>query len=200
MGDLLDPLNGPRVPARRRAQLPGVRTKVGDVKVAYDRTNFDEIADPTCLKRVAVPLERALRIYAKARETQTGCVEDIYCENDSVTPQLQEQWLKADGAVTRASAGLRLEVAKRDDARRRARVQSLVPPSQDRGTGATNPAHRRALILLSSSRLTREVAGPNPAAPIGGFRSTGGVGAIQPFEIPRVRAGRIRSAGADASM
>lgn len=58
MGDLLDPLTdlGSRLDVG--LSYREYATKVGDVKVAYDRTNFDEIADPACLKRVAVPLER----------------------------------------------------------------------------------------------------------------------------------------------
>lgn len=81
-------------------------TRVADVRVAYDQTNFDDNNDVDCIGGVGVPLEGAMNQYVKAANTWDSCFEDIYCDNDSIDPKLQKHWEKASRLVDKASTNL----------------------------------------------------------------------------------------------
>lgn len=82
--------------------------KVGDVRVAYDNIDYDELGDAaTCLSEVGVPAEKALNQYVKAASAWGDCFDDIDCSNDTVDPTLQRHWSKATPLVERAKDGLR---------------------------------------------------------------------------------------------
>jgi hypothetical protein len=81
-------------------------TNVADVRVAYDQADYDALDDIDCIGSVGVPLEGALNQYVKAANIWDDCFEDIYCENDSIDPELQSHWEKAGRLATRASKGL----------------------------------------------------------------------------------------------
>ena len=79
--------------------------KVGDLQVAYDRITVPAL-EPTCLN-AAVAAEAARNHYAAAYNAWNDCVSDVDCDNDSVTPELQDRWAKASPSVERASSRLR---------------------------------------------------------------------------------------------
>ncbi|HEX5621956.1 MAG TPA: hypothetical protein VFX51_26250 [Solirubrobacteraceae bacterium] len=84
--------------------------KVADLKVAYDNIDFDVSGDDgsfTCLSSVGVPLENALNQYVSAYRTWNTCFDDLDCDTDSISPDLQAKWSKATRNVSRASAGLK---------------------------------------------------------------------------------------------
>lgn len=81
-------------------------TNVADVRVAYDQADYDALDDIDCIGSVGVPLEGALNQYVKAANIWDACFEDIYCENDSIDPELQSHWEKAGRLATKASKGL----------------------------------------------------------------------------------------------
>lgn len=80
--------------------------EVGDVKVAYDQTDFDSLEDFDCLGGVGLPLERALNQYSKAAGVWSDCFDDIDCDVDSIDPQLQSHWARATKAVESSKSGL----------------------------------------------------------------------------------------------
>ncbi len=86
-------------------------TAVADVRVAYDKTDFDNIdlaaADRlTCLGGVGMPLEKALNQYVAAYTRWNDCIQDIYCDTDSIDGALQARWGKATRAAEKARANL----------------------------------------------------------------------------------------------
>jgi hypothetical protein len=83
-------------------------TAVADVRVAYDRVDFDALGEGglDCLGKVAVRLERALNQYVDAYEVWNRCFEDFDCDVDSVQPQMQAHWAKATLAIEAADRAL----------------------------------------------------------------------------------------------
>lgn len=81
-------------------------TEVADVRVAYDQTDFDALEDIECMQGVGLPLERALNQFVRAANVWDECFEDIYCETDSVDPELQTHWSKASRLAGKADSGL----------------------------------------------------------------------------------------------
>jgi hypothetical protein len=79
-------------------------TKLGDVRVEYDQTDFAASGDLRCLQRVGVKLEKAMNAYAQAANTWRECIEDYACENDSIQPDLQARWEKAGRLIEQAAA------------------------------------------------------------------------------------------------
>lgn len=67
--------------------------RVGDAKVAYDRIDIDAL-DAACIT-VAAKAEDAYNAYADAYNTWNACIGDTNCDNDSITPDLQDDWAKA---------------------------------------------------------------------------------------------------------
>lgn len=80
-------------------------TKVGDVAAAYNQTDF-EAGGVDCLTEVVLPLETAVNQYKKAYDIWQKCFEDYACENDSITPELQDHWSKATLQIQKSDFGL----------------------------------------------------------------------------------------------
>jgi hypothetical protein len=81
-------------------------TEVADVRVAYDRTDFDGLKDPVCLTTVGLPLERALNQYVKAANVWDDCFGDFDCDMDDVQPTMQKHWNRASSNASVSSAVL----------------------------------------------------------------------------------------------
>ena len=81
--------------------------EVADLKVAYDGIDFDASADSIgCLGDVGLPLEAAMNTYLSAARIWDDCFDDYDCDTDSIEPDLQAKWSKADRKVDEASDGL----------------------------------------------------------------------------------------------
>jgi hypothetical protein len=65
--------------------------KVGDLRVAYDRLDVHAV-DAVCLLEVGGPAEDAVNEYITAYNTWNACIEDVDCDTDSITPDLQANW------------------------------------------------------------------------------------------------------------
>lgn len=84
-------------------------TEVGDVMVAYNRTDIDKIsADRWCLGEVAVPLENAFQHFDKAMEVWKKCVGDWDCsiKDKAVDAKMQKHWQRAGTYLEEADAAL----------------------------------------------------------------------------------------------
>jgi hypothetical protein len=84
---------------------------VADARVAYDKTDFGHIDLPTaerlsCLGGVGVPLERALNQFVAAYTRWNDCIQDLYCDTDSIDSDLQAHWAKASRAVEKSRNAL----------------------------------------------------------------------------------------------
>ena len=79
---------------------------VGDVRVEYDQVPFQALGID-CVSEVGLPLENALKSYAKAGDVWNGCITEFDCDVDSIDPILQRHWQKASGLVTDAQSALR---------------------------------------------------------------------------------------------
>ncbi len=77
-------------------------TRVGDVRVVYDRVPFGNI-NFSCLS-TGVRAEKALNSYSDAYNTWNACFSDLYCSNDSIDSELQSDWSKA-GRQLRSARG-----------------------------------------------------------------------------------------------
>jgi hypothetical protein len=78
---------------------------LGDVRVAYDKVDFSSLP-ATCLRRVGVPAENALNNYITAYNTWNNCIDDEYCDVDTIDFDLQTEWTPATTRVERASSRL----------------------------------------------------------------------------------------------
>lgn len=76
--------------------------KVGDASVAYRRVDFEDLG-ANCSERVGLPAEEALNAYIRANNTWNDCIQDVDCDTDSITADLQEEWgdatVKIDDAL-----------------------------------------------------------------------------------------------------
>lgn len=79
---------------------------VGSARVVYDRIDYSEVGGVRCLTTVGLSLERALNQYATAAGIWTDCFTDIYCEMDTIDPQLQEKWSSAGRSLDKADRNL----------------------------------------------------------------------------------------------
>lgn len=79
-------------------------SEVGDISVIYNRIPFGKI-ELECLT-VGVKGEAAFQHFSKAYDIWNECISDLYCENDSIEPELQAQWLKADRKLRQAKSDL----------------------------------------------------------------------------------------------
>jgi hypothetical protein len=79
-------------------------TAAGDVRAQYDLVPFHQL-DVHCLD-VGVHAENALKHFAKAAETWSNCFSDPNCSNDSIKPQLQDEWTKASDEITKTQSGM----------------------------------------------------------------------------------------------
>lgn len=75
-------------------------TKVGDVRAAYGQIPPQSLFG-ACLT-AALAGQDALNDYISAYSTWNDCVGDINCDNDSITPDLQDSWAKATNKVASA--------------------------------------------------------------------------------------------------
>lgn len=82
--------------------------KVADVRVAYDRIDFDEAeaGDLECIQEVGLRLERAMNEYSAAARSWGTCVESYSCDEDDNTRRLQSRWDKAGQQIGAAETGL----------------------------------------------------------------------------------------------
>jgi hypothetical protein len=79
-------------------------SKVADVNVAYDRVDPSGLTG-ACLN-AAAHAENALNNYISAQQKWDGCIEDTYCDTDSITPGLQALWSKATAQDEKAKAAM----------------------------------------------------------------------------------------------
>jgi hypothetical protein len=73
-----------------------------------EATDHLDAVTERCIDHVGVPLENARNAYVAADRTWNNCISDLYCNSDSITPQLQAQWAKATPAIARAAAWLKV--------------------------------------------------------------------------------------------
>jgi len=79
--------------------------QVGQISIAYDRIPFGQL-DLECTMGVGVKAEAAFNSYTKAYNAWNECIGDLYCEMDTVDPELQEHWSKAGRQVRKARSAL----------------------------------------------------------------------------------------------
>lgn len=78
--------------------------EVADVRVVYDRIPFGNM-DVGCFDS-GIAGENALNRYADAYNVWNECFADIYCDTDSIEPELQDHWAAATRQVTKAKVAL----------------------------------------------------------------------------------------------
>jgi len=74
---------------------------VGQASIDYSKIDVDALGTGRCLE-AAVRLENAFNKYNASVQKWNDCIFDYGCDNDSIQPSLQSQWLKASTAVGRA--------------------------------------------------------------------------------------------------
>lgn len=80
--------------------------KVADVRVAYDRIEFEEL-ELECVSRVGVHAETALNEYTKAVSRWGDCIESPSCSvDDDAQPAMQKRWSRAGRLRRKAERGL----------------------------------------------------------------------------------------------
>jgi hypothetical protein len=79
--------------------------RAGDASVAYQRIDIEDLG-PNCLERVGAPAEDALNSYISANNTWNDCIQDVDCDNDSITPDLQAEWANASESIEEAREAL----------------------------------------------------------------------------------------------
>lgn len=79
--------------------------RVGDVRVAYDRIDFDSL-DEACIGGPGVQLEKALNSYTRAYRVWNTCIEDVNCSTDSIDKLLQQHWARATRQIKNAKVML----------------------------------------------------------------------------------------------
>lgn len=65
-----------------------------------------ELGGTRCLRRVAVPAERALNTYVKSFNKWNGCVVDVECNSSSLEKRQQKRWAQASTDTLKAAANL----------------------------------------------------------------------------------------------
>lgn len=80
-------------------------TKVGDVKVVYDRIVPADLSGE-CATSVGTPAEAALNDYIAAYTTWNDCVGSTSCTQASITSQLQAKWADATEKINQAKNAL----------------------------------------------------------------------------------------------
>ena len=80
-------------------------TRVGDVRVAYDRINAAKL-DQLCVTLVGSPSEDAFNAYVSAYNTWNDCVGKSGCTEKTVDAKLQVLWTKASGLIEQVKAAL----------------------------------------------------------------------------------------------
>jgi hypothetical protein len=80
-------------------------SQVGQISVAYDRIPIGQM-DLDCTMGAGVKAEKAFNSYNDAYNAWNDCIGDLYCDMDSVDPELQKNWLKADSQTRQARSAL----------------------------------------------------------------------------------------------
>lgn len=65
-----------------------------------------ELGGARCLRRVAIPAERALNTYVKSFNKWNGCVVDVDCNPSSLEKRQQKRWAQASTDAVKAAANL----------------------------------------------------------------------------------------------
>lgn len=81
--------------------------QIGNVRVAYDQVPFRQLGIE-CVSEVGKPLEDAMNSYTAAGDRWNDCISDFGCEQDSIDPLLQSDWLDASADLRKAESGLRV--------------------------------------------------------------------------------------------
>lgn len=81
-------------------------TEVGDVRVVYDRIDFDALGTNFDCLEVGVSLEKAMNEYVQAASTWNDCITDFDCSSDSIRGRLQKRWARASRLLDRADREL----------------------------------------------------------------------------------------------
>ena len=81
--------------------------RVGDIRVAYDKVEWDDTPNVYCLQKVGVPLETAMNDFVKAGATWGDCISDFDCdvEKDKL-PGMQKKWTHAGKMIEKSNAAL----------------------------------------------------------------------------------------------
>jgi hypothetical protein len=79
--------------------------QVGDISSAYNLVPFKQL-EAECLTLVGIPAETGVNNYINAGNTWNDCFGDIYCDTDSIEPELQSAWAKASTNVDAAARGM----------------------------------------------------------------------------------------------
>ncbi len=79
--------------------------QVGEISIAYNRIPFGRM-DIECTMGAGISAEKAFNSYNKAYNAWNDCISDLYCDMDSVDPDLQKNWSKAGSQVARSRSAL----------------------------------------------------------------------------------------------
>jgi hypothetical protein len=79
--------------------------RVGDISAAYNAVPINQL-QAACVAQVGFFAESALNNYINAGNTWNECFADIYCDPDSIDPELQSAWAKASTNVDAATRGM----------------------------------------------------------------------------------------------
>lgn len=96
--------------------------QVGQISIAYDRIPFGRL-DFACTGGPGIKAEKAFNEYTKAYNAWNDCVGDLYCDMDSIDPELQKRWQEAGRQTAQARASLSALEVKAVQARARADQQ-----------------------------------------------------------------------------
>lgn len=80
-------------------------SQVGSISIAYDRMPINQM-DIECISKAGVKSESAFNAYREAYNTWNECIGDLYCDTDSIQPELQRKWSKASRLVVQARSAL----------------------------------------------------------------------------------------------
>lgn len=79
--------------------------QVGEISVAYGRIPFGRL-DLSCTMGPGVKAEKAFNTYADTYNDWNDCISDLYCDLDSINPDLQKGWSKATRQLNQARAAM----------------------------------------------------------------------------------------------
>jgi hypothetical protein len=100
IGDFLDAVGGIDSRLDVGMTFSDYSSKVADANVAHDRVDASSLSGK-CLTSGGAA-EKALNSYIKAYNKWNDCINDDYCDTDSITPSLQAIWSQATTQDRRA--------------------------------------------------------------------------------------------------
>jgi hypothetical protein len=76
---------------------------LGEISIAYNRMDFDELAeeDPRCIPLVGLDLEKAFNAYIDGGKIWGDCIQSPSCEVDTFAPKFQAKWTEASEILDR---------------------------------------------------------------------------------------------------